>query len=94
MAAKYEISTLYSALLASGSLLNVVDAVCNEEVTRGVAIIRPPGHHAEADEACGFCLFNNVALAGLYNVCLTPVFVRSGVERNSLRIFWSGTNTA
>ena len=53
-----------SSLLATGSLLNVMDAVCNEEVTRGVAIIRPPGHHAEADEACGFCLFNNVSVAG------------------------------
>jgi acetoin utilization deacetylase AcuC-like enzyme len=35
--------SLNSALLASGSLLNVVDKVCNEEATRGVAIIRPPG---------------------------------------------------
>lgn len=32
----------------------------------GVAIIRPPGHHAEADEACGFCLFNNVACGAKY----------------------------
>ena len=33
--------------------------------TKGVAIIRPPGHHAEADEACGFCIFNNVPVAGM-----------------------------
>ena len=32
----------------------------------GVAIVRPPGHHAEADEACGFCLFNNVAVGAKY----------------------------
>lgn len=32
----------------------------------GVAIIRPPGHHAEADEACGFCIFNNVAVGAKY----------------------------
>lgn len=31
-----------------------------------VAIIRPPGHHAEEDEAMGFCLFNNVAIAASY----------------------------
>ena len=31
-----------------------------------MAIIRPPGHHAEADEACGFCIFNNVPVAGMY----------------------------
>lgn len=55
-----------SALLASGSLLQVVDSVCNNEATSGVAIIRPPGHHAEQDEACGFCMFNNVAIAAKY----------------------------
>jgi len=37
-------------------------------VTSGVAIVRPPGHHAESDTACGFCLFNNVALAAKYAV--------------------------
>ena len=57
-------SSYNSALLATGCLLNVVDSVCHEEATRGVAIVRPPGHHAEADEACGFCIFNNVAVAG------------------------------
>lgn len=31
-----------------------------------MAIIRPPGHHAEEDEAMGFCLFNNVAIAASY----------------------------
>ncbi len=55
-----------AALLAAGNLLQVVDSVCNEEAQSGVAVIRPPGHHAEADEACGFCLFNNVALAAKY----------------------------
>ena len=27
----------------------------------GMAVVRPPGHHASADRAAGFCLFNNVA---------------------------------
>lgn len=33
------------------------------ELSNGFAIIRPPGHHAEADEAMGFCMYNNVAVA-------------------------------
>ena len=48
-----------SAKLAAGSLLAVVDAVMNQEAEAGVAIIRPPGHHAEADEVSspGFFVF-------------------------------------
>jgi len=33
------------------------------KLASGVAVVRPPGHHAEATEAMGFCLFNNVGLA-------------------------------
>lgn len=33
------------------------------QVLNGIAIVRPPGHHAEADAACGFCFFNSVAVA-------------------------------
>lgn len=32
----------------------------------GFAIIRPPGHHAERFQACGYCILNNVALAASY----------------------------
>ena len=54
------------ALLAAGNVIQVVDAVLNEEAEKGVAIVRPPGHHAESDEACGFCIFNNAAVAAKY----------------------------
>jgi histone deacetylase 4/5 len=37
--------------------------VCNGSVRNGFAIVRPPGHHAESDQALGFCYFNNVAIA-------------------------------
>ncbi|XP_054266822.1 histone deacetylase 6-like isoform X1 [Macrosteles quadrilineatus] len=55
-----------SASLATGSLLQVVDSVMQGESRAGVAVIRPPGHHAESYAACGFCLFNNVAVAAKY----------------------------
>ncbi|XP_040298520.1 histone deacetylase 6 isoform X1 [Bufo bufo] len=55
-----------SARLAAGSTFSVVEAVLRGEVQNGVCIVRPPGHHAEPGAACGFCFFNNVALAARY----------------------------
>jgi histone deacetylase 4/5 len=52
-----------SALLAAGSVIEVADQVAQGKLKAGAAIVRPPGHHAEADAAMGFCLFNNVAVA-------------------------------
>ncbi|VDM70877.1 unnamed protein product [Strongylus vulgaris] len=53
------------ALLAAGCAFQLVDAV-SETGTPGFAAIRPPGHHAFPDRGCGFCIFNNVALAAKY----------------------------
>ncbi|XP_075041708.1 protein deacetylase HDAC6 isoform X2 [Mixophyes fleayi] len=55
-----------SACLAAGSTFSVVEAVLKGKVQNGVCIVRPPGHHAEQDAACGFCFFNNVALAARF----------------------------
>jgi histone deacetylase 4/5 len=33
------------------------------DVKNGFAIVRPPGHHAEANQAMGFCFFNSIAVA-------------------------------
>jgi acetoin utilization deacetylase AcuC-like enzyme len=52
-----------AARLAAGGLVALCEAVCAGEVTNGLALVRPPGHHAERDRAMGFCLFNNVAIA-------------------------------
>ncbi|RUS16361.1 hypothetical protein BC938DRAFT_476607, partial [Jimgerdemannia flammicorona] len=52
-----------AARVSAGSLLNLVDEVVTGRVRNGFALIRPPGHHAEDDEAMGFCFFNNVAVA-------------------------------
>jgi acetoin utilization deacetylase AcuC-like enzyme len=35
-------------------------------VPRAIAMVRPPGHHAEADRAMGFCFFNNIAIAAAH----------------------------
>ncbi|XP_078430180.1 histone deacetylase 5-like isoform X2 [Wolffia australiana] len=52
-----------SAFLAAGGVLRLTEKVATGEINSGVAIVRPPGHHAEHDQAMGFCLFNNVAVA-------------------------------
>lgn len=55
--------SLDAARLSAGGVIELVDHVVTGELDNGVAIVRPPGHHAESDCAMGFCLFNNVALA-------------------------------
>lgn len=55
-----------AALHAAGAACAAVDAVCTGEAARAFCAIRPPGHHATADQAMGFCLFNNVAVAAAH----------------------------
>jgi len=52
-----------AALVAAGGALAAVDAVMTGSYRRALALVRPPGHHAMADMAMGFCIFNNPALA-------------------------------
>ncbi|XP_075395011.1 protein deacetylase HDAC6 [Tenrec ecaudatus] len=56
-------STFTCAQLATGSVCHLVEAVLAGKVLNGTAVVRPPGHHAERDAACGFCFFNSVAVA-------------------------------
>lgn len=51
---------------AVGSVLQLVDRVLTSDLRNGFAVIRPPGHHAQANESSGFCIFNNVAIAARY----------------------------
>jgi acetoin utilization deacetylase AcuC-like enzyme len=52
-----------AALVAAGGVVRAVEAALAGEVANGFALVRPPGHHATATRAMGFCLFNNVAVA-------------------------------
>jgi histone deacetylase 6 len=51
------------AELAAGSVCALTEKVVNGMLKNGVAIVRPPGHHAESHTCMGFCLYNNVAIA-------------------------------
>lgn len=55
-----------AAKLAVGGLFSLVDNIFDGSIENGFALVRPPGHHAERDQAMGFCLFNNVALGARY----------------------------
>jgi len=57
-----------AALYAAGAPLTAIDAVLEGTVDNAYCLVRPPGHHALADNAMGFCLFNNVAIAARYAI--------------------------
>jgi acetoin utilization deacetylase AcuC-like enzyme len=51
---------------AVGGIINAIDVVMNQEFDNAFCVVRPPGHHAEKEQAMGFCLFNNVAVGATY----------------------------
>ncbi|XP_020242958.1 histone deacetylase 5-like [Asparagus officinalis] len=52
-----------AAYLAAGSVVEASMKVASRELSSAMAVVRPPGHHAETNEAMGFCIFNNIAIA-------------------------------
>ena len=58
--------TYEAALRAAGGAVALVDALLAGGAGCGVSALRPPGHHAEAARAMGFCFFNNVAVAAAH----------------------------
>lgn len=55
-----------AAQMAVSGLLTAIDRVMDGSLQNAFCALRPPGHHAEADRAMGFCLFNNVAIGARY----------------------------
>jgi len=67
--------SLEVARLAAGGAIDLARQVASGRLHAGLAAVRPPGHHAEAGRAMGFCLFNNVAIAA------RALQAEDGVER-------------
>ena len=57
-----------ACLVAAGGAIETCKHVVEGNVKNAIAVIRPPGHHAEYNESMGFCLFNNVPIAA--KVCM------------------------
>jgi acetoin utilization deacetylase AcuC-like enzyme len=72
------------ALLAAGASVDAARAAYDGR-TASLALVRPPGHHAESDTAMGFCLYNNIAIAaaalrasGVPRVAIVDIDVHHG----------------
>ena len=64
-----------AAELSAGAVIDAIDATLDGRASRAFALGRPPGHHAEADRAMGFCFFSNIAVGALHAI------ERHGLER-------------
>lgn len=90
--------SLAAALHAAGAATFAVDEVMRGGARNAFVAMRPPGHHATRENAMGFCLFNNAAVAarraiaahGAERVAIVDFDVHHG---NGLQeVFWSDRN--
>ncbi|XP_076326212.1 histone deacetylase 5-like isoform X2 [Tachypleus tridentatus] len=58
-----ELHTASAARMAAGCVTELSLKVATREVKNGFAVVRPPGHHAESQQAMGFWFFNSLAIA-------------------------------
>ncbi len=87
-------ASFQAALGAVGATLAVSRKVIDEDGGKGFAIVRPPGHHAVRDQAMGFCLFNNLAIAAadavISGVGKVAIFDFDAHHGNGIEdIFWN-----
>ena len=59
-------NSVEAALYAAGAVIEAIEACKTGTIQRAFCAVRPPGHHAEAGSAMGFCIFNNVAVGARY----------------------------
>lgn len=59
-------NSVEAALYAAGAVIAAVDGCKSGSLDRAFCCVRPPGHHAEANRAMGFCIFNNIAVGARY----------------------------
>ena len=59
---------LFFSNSAANSAILITSNIFQAMIMNGVAVIRPPGHHCEADKPMGFCLLGNVPIACRYAV--------------------------
>jgi acetoin utilization deacetylase AcuC-like enzyme len=90
--------SLEAATRAAGGATSAIDAIMAGQAKNAFVAVRPPGHHATASAAQGFCLMNNAAIAarhaqaahGAERVAIVDFDVHHG---NGLQeIFWSDKN--
>ena len=60
------VDTYETAVFAAGGVIEATRMMMHGEIDNAFCAVRPPGHHAEANQAMGFCFFNNVAIAARY----------------------------
>ncbi len=61
-----------AAILAAGAGIKAWEEILSGKLDNAFALVRPPGHHANAQSARGFCLFNNISVLARYITATTP----------------------